>query len=200
VEREFLLTGIGGQGVQLAAEVLARAAVLEGRFVTSLGLYGGMMRGGTTDNTVIVADAPIAAPPIVSRAWVLVAMHDEFFAALGPKLRRGGVLFVNDATFRTDVDALCDERDATVHRVGATDRASALGHPVGGSMVMLGAVVAATGIVSIDSTIEAMRASIPSYRARHIAANETALAAGAELLPTFAHPAWTRTTTTATRR
>ncbi|TMK87611.1 MAG: indolepyruvate ferredoxin oxidoreductase subunit beta, partial [Actinobacteria bacterium] len=32
-ERELLLTGIGGQGVQLAAQVIARAAVLEGREV-----------------------------------------------------------------------------------------------------------------------------------------------------------------------
>ena len=33
MEREILFTGIGGQGVQLAAQVLARAAVLEGRHV-----------------------------------------------------------------------------------------------------------------------------------------------------------------------
>ena len=30
MEREVLITGIGGQGVQLAAQVLARAATLEG--------------------------------------------------------------------------------------------------------------------------------------------------------------------------
>jgi len=69
MERELLITGIGGQGVQLAAQVLARAATLEGREVMYLGLYGGMMRGGNTDSTVVVADAPILAPPVVSRAW-----------------------------------------------------------------------------------------------------------------------------------
>jgi Pyruvate/2-oxoacid:ferredoxin oxidoreductase gamma subunit len=31
MERELLLTGIGGQGVQLAAQVLARAAIADGR-------------------------------------------------------------------------------------------------------------------------------------------------------------------------
>ena len=67
MERELLITGIGGQGVQLAAQVLARAATLEGREVMYLGLYGGMMRGGNTDSTVVVADAPIIAPPVVSR-------------------------------------------------------------------------------------------------------------------------------------
>ena len=70
MERELLITGIGGQGVQLAAQVLARAATLEGREVMYLGLYGGMMRGGNTDSTVVVADAPILAPPVVSQRVV----------------------------------------------------------------------------------------------------------------------------------
>jgi Pyruvate/2-oxoacid:ferredoxin oxidoreductase gamma subunit len=49
VEREILLTGIGGQGIQLAAQVLARAAVASGLEVMLFGSYGGTMRGGPTD-------------------------------------------------------------------------------------------------------------------------------------------------------
>ena len=67
MERELLITGIGGQGVQLAAQVLARAATLEGREVMYLGLYGGMMRGGNTDSTIVVADAPITAHLVCDR-------------------------------------------------------------------------------------------------------------------------------------
>ena len=63
-ERELLITGIGGQGVQLAAQVIAKAATLEGRDVMFFGIYGGMMRGGNTDSTVVVADSPITAPPV----------------------------------------------------------------------------------------------------------------------------------------
>ena len=33
MERELLITGMGGQGVQLAAQVIARGATLEGRHV-----------------------------------------------------------------------------------------------------------------------------------------------------------------------
>ena len=99
MERELLITGIGGQGVQLAAQVLARAATLEGRNVMYLGLYGGMMRGGNTDSTVVVADAPIEAPPVVSHAWSAIAMHDEYWAPVEAKLRPGGLVLVNDTTF-----------------------------------------------------------------------------------------------------
>jgi hypothetical protein len=46
MERSMLMTGIGGQGIQLAAQVVARAAVLDGREAQRFGSYGGMMRGG----------------------------------------------------------------------------------------------------------------------------------------------------------
>ena len=58
MERELVMTGIGGQGIQLAAQVLARAALSEGRQVQLFGSYGGMMRGGNTEATVVVADGP----------------------------------------------------------------------------------------------------------------------------------------------
>ena len=73
-EREVLLTGIGGQGVQLAAQVLARAGVRDGRHVLLFGVYGGAMRGMNTDATVVVADAPVEAPAEIVRtlaAWVV---------------------------------------------------------------------------------------------------------------------------------
>src|SRR6476620_1512603 len=154
MEREVLITGSGGQGVQLAAQVLARAATLEGRNVMYLGLYGGMMRGGNTDSTVVVADGPIAAPPVVSRAWSAIAMHDEYWAPLEPKLRPDGLVLVNDATFTSEINA-----PVTVLRVPATTVAADLGNPLGGSLVMVGAYAATTGIVARDALIEGMRAS-----------------------------------------
>ena len=63
MEREVLFTGVGGQGVQLAAQTLARAAALEGREVMLFGVYGGTMRGGNTDSTIVIGDAPIQAAP-----------------------------------------------------------------------------------------------------------------------------------------
>jgi Pyruvate/2-oxoacid:ferredoxin oxidoreductase gamma subunit len=185
MEREVLITGIGGQGVQLAAQVLARAATLEGREVMYLGLYGGMMRGGNTDSTVVVADGPIAAPPVVSRAWAAIALHDDYWPPVEAKLRPGGLVLVNHATFTSSI-----RDDVTVHRVPATTVAADLGNPLGGSMVMLAAFCAATGLVDPDALVEGMRASIPPYRTQHIEANERAIRAGWELLPAGEFPAW----------
>lgn len=189
VERELLITGIGGQGVQLAAQVVARAATLEGREVMYLGLYGGMMRGGNTDSTVVIADAPIEAPPVVSHTWSAIAMHDEFWAPVEEKLRPGALVLVNDATFTSTPSA-----SATVHRVQATETATELGNAMGGALVMLAAYCAATQIVSCDALVEAMRASIPSYRTQHIEANERVMRAGWDLLPANSYPAWETST------
>ena len=187
MERELLITGIGGQGVQLSAQVLARAAAIEGRNVMFLGLYGGMMRGGNTDSTVVVGDGPIESPPVVSKTWSAIAMHDEYWAPIEPKLRPEGLVLVNDATFTTEVRA-----PVTLVRLPATNVATELGNPLGGAMVMLGAYAGTTGIVSLEALIEAMRESIPPYRTQHIEANERALRAGWDLLPANAHPAWER--------
>ena len=188
MEREVLITGIGGQGVQLAAQVLARAATLEGREVMYLGLYGGMMRGGNTDSTVVIGDGPIAAPPVVSRTWSAVAMHDEFWAPVAAKLRPGALVLVNDSTFTTPING-----DITVHRVPATETATDVGNTLAASLVMLGAYSALTGIVSCNALVDGMRESIPSYRTQHIETNERALRAGWEFLPAASFPAWEAT-------
>jgi 2-oxoglutarate ferredoxin oxidoreductase subunit gamma len=192
MERELLITGIGGQGVQLAGQVLARAATLEGRYVMLFGLYGGMMRGGNTDGTVVIGDAPLLTPPLVSRSWSAIGMHDEFWEPIEAKLRPNALVLVNDSTFERATTAPCDLR-----RIDATGIATGLGHALGGSMVMTGAYAAITGIVSTDALVEAMTASIPSYRTQHIAANERALRAGFDAVEPNTYPAWSDAPVTA---
>ncbi len=185
-ERELVLTGIGGQGVQLAAQVIARGATLEGRSVSLFGVYGGMMRGGNTDATVVVADGPLQAPPLISHTWSAIAMHDEFWAPVERKLRPGALVLVNDATFTTTIA----RDDLGLHRIPATDIAAELGNQLGASMVMAGAYIGITGLVGLDATIEGMRESIPPYRTQHIASNETAIRTGFERVEHLTAPAW----------
>jgi Pyruvate/2-oxoacid:ferredoxin oxidoreductase gamma subunit len=177
---------MGGQGVQLAAQVIARGATLEGRHVMLFGVYGGAMRGMNTDGTVVVGDAPLNAPPLVSHTWSAIAMHDKFWAPVAPKVRDGGVVLVNTTTFETALDAA----RCRVFRVPATDIAIELGNELVGSMVMTGAYVGITGLVGLDAVLEAMRQSIPPYRRQHVAANDEAIRAGFGAVDHLAFPAW----------
>ncbi len=187
-EREILWTGIGGQGVQLAASILARAATLEGREVMSLGTYGGTMRGGNTDATVVVSDRPITSPPIVPRAWAAVVAHARFFDPIRPKLRPDGIVVVNAEILEMPLDVKTGE----LLEIRATTLAREADAPSAAALVLLAAFARATGIVSPAALSEALAHSLPPYRHQFLAANERALAAGAAAVPPLSSPAWSK--------
>lgn len=174
-ERALLLTGIGGQGVQLAAQVIARAAVLDGRQAMLFGSYGGMMRGGNTDATVVVADDAVLAPPTVSTAWGAIVMHHDYWDFVRTRMVTGSLVLVNSSVFDQEIDEPAWE----VIRVPATDLAIDLGNPMLGTMVMTGVLAATTDLVSLPSLDAAVAESLPSYRSKHVASNVAALARGA---------------------
>ncbi|MEE3331496.1 MAG: 2-oxoacid:acceptor oxidoreductase family protein [Myxococcota bacterium] len=186
MERELLLTGVGGQGVQLASQVLARAALAERREVMVLGTYGGTMRGGSTDSCIVVADEPIRTPPIVSRAWAAIAMHDRFFAPTAVKLHSDSVAFINASLFESSIEV----DGVRVFEVEATRVAAELGSPMSASLVLAAAFAGATGFVSCESLVAAMRECVPSYRKQHVEANERALLGGFGLLQAGEVEAW----------
>ncbi len=173
MEREILFTGIGGQGIQLMAKVLAQAVAADGRHAMLFGLYHGAMRGGASDTTLVVGDAPIEAPPVVPACWAIVAMHPRSLDGLMRKLRPNGLVFAN-ATLVETPDAV------TTIRVPATRLAEEAGNAMGAGMLMLGAFVAHTGVASLEGVVAAMRAALPSHRARQADANAAMLARGAE--------------------
>jgi Pyruvate/2-oxoacid:ferredoxin oxidoreductase gamma subunit len=186
VEREVLLTGIGGQGVQLAARTLALAAVSDEREVMVFGTYGGSMRGGNTDSTVIVGDQHLLTPPTVDRAWSAVAMHHQFWADTRDRMREGGLVVVDVSVFRGPLEV----PQCTVVEIAATAVAADLGNAMAGSMVALGAFAAASGLVSIESLADAAREVLPPYRAQHAARNVEALHAGHASVPDVVVDAW----------
>jgi 2-oxoacid:acceptor oxidoreductase gamma subunit (pyruvate/2-ketoisovalerate family) len=186
VEREVLFTGVGGQGVQIASKTLATAAIAEGRQVMLVPRYGGGMRGGMTNAEVTIGDRALRALPVATSAWSAYVMDPTFWSTIRPNLADGAVVVVNSSLFTGTVDV----PGAKVFEVAASDIAAELGNPMTAGFVLLGAFVAVTGLVSLDSAIVAMRELVPAYRTQHLEANGRALRAGAALLPDLAEPAW----------
>lgn len=186
MEREILFTGVGGQGVQLAAQVLAEAAVREERHVMVLGTYGGTMRGGNTDVSLVVGDAPIVSPPVVSRAWSAVLMHHAFWLPLSRKLGAGSVVLVNASLFEGELD----RESQRVFDIEATRIANEAGSALAASLALVGAYAAVTSLVGVDSLVAAMIDALPPYRRQHAETNEKALRAGFAAAPAGAAPAW----------
>jgi Pyruvate/2-oxoacid:ferredoxin oxidoreductase gamma subunit len=185
-ERVVMATGIGGQGVQLASNVLAHAAMAEGREVLLFGSYGGMMRGGNTDATIVIAADTVDAPPVAPSAWAALVMHHEFLGPLAAKLRPDSVTFVNTSVVP---EAALRELPGTVVSIGATDEAQRLGNALAASLVLLGALAGSTGLVGLDALVDAVAEVMPSYRAQHVLGNQEALRHGYGLR-TSAPAAW----------
>lgn len=189
MERELLLTGIGGQGVQLAANVLAHAALAEGRDVQLFGSYGGMMRGGNTDAELVIADERIAAPPTVGSAWAAIAMHPDYADPVVARVVADGLVLRNAELWA----APFERSDLHVVDIAAAGLAIASGNVMAASMVMLGALATLTGLVGIDSLRDGVRACVPPYRQQHLELNDRALQAGmGAVQPLAACRAWAR--------
>lgn len=180
-ELPVLLTGIGGQGIQLAARVLAEAAVIEGREVQLFASYGGMMRGGRTDATVVVADGPIDAPPVVARAFAVIGLHPDHLADPLSRLGNPGVALLNAALI--DEGEWPTPDDVIRVDLPLTTIAQEVGNPMAGALVGVGAFAVATRLVGLDSLRAAVEVALPPYRQQHIASSIAALEAGAATEP-----------------
>jgi len=186
LEREILLSGIGGQGIQLAAKSLAVAAMREGQRVLMFGTYGGEMRGGHTEAAVVVGAGSLLTPPVIDFAWAGLAMHPTGWPSMAAKLRPGGLVLINTSVFADTVGY-----DGTVIPLAATGMATAAAMQQAGAMVALGAFAAATGIVKIETLHNIAEEVLPPYRRQFAAANRRALTMGYEAVADQLCPAWT---------
>ncbi|MER7577859.1 2-oxoacid:acceptor oxidoreductase family protein [Streptomyces sp. NPDC126514] len=197
MERELLMAGIGGQGIQLAAQLIATALADTGGHVQLFGSYSGMMRGGATEATLVASDGDpdIQCPPTVSSAWSAIITHDAYAAGVLTRLRPGGLLVVNSSLCRSRPPAAAG---VSVVEVPAADLVLK-GGPPAATMAMVGAYSRATGLVCLDALVAALPKVLPPYRQRHVPASGKALSAGYEATspgqaPAWAHPATTEAT------
>jgi len=175
--RDVILTGIGGQGIQLCAKVLANAAVADGHHVMLSSYFGGEMRGGRTEATVISREGPIVGlPPIVPRLEAMIVLHPAFLADALPRLTADPLVVADEWTW-TDNDA-----PGRIVRVPAREIAAELGTPVASGLALVGAFAALTGSASAEALAHATRELVPPHRVAALQANLAALTAGADFV------------------
>lgn len=171
-----IFAGFGGQGVLSMGLSLARAAMLEEKYVTYLPSYGVEVRGGTANCTVSISDEEIASP-VASAPEFVVAMNRPSLMRFQNQIQSGGVLFINS----TIVEAEILRGDIEVVRVPAGEMAEKLGSQKSGNMVMLGRFIRKSNLVSISSITEELKNTLKG-KEKLIVLNEKALMAGYNLL------------------
>jgi 2-oxoglutarate ferredoxin oxidoreductase subunit gamma len=175
VEREVIVTGIGGQGIQLLAKTLALAATRSGLHAMLSADYGGEMRGGPSKASVVVGDAPLRALPVLASAWSAIVAHHKFSEPALARLRSGGPLVANIPLVAPDAVPA----GMAVYPVDATAVARSVEAPQAIGFVLLGAYNAIARMVPPAALVVAMEELLPPYRRQHAPANARALEAGA---------------------
>jgi 2-oxoglutarate ferredoxin oxidoreductase subunit gamma len=169
-----IFAGFGGQGVLSMGLNLVQAAMIEGKNVTYLPSYGIEVRGGTANCTVAVSDEEIASP-IASAPEFVVAMNQPSVVRFQNQVQTGGVLFVNSSL----VDVEVVRGDIEVVGVPASAMAEKLKSPRSANMVMLGAFVKKSNLVSLSALIDGLAAALKN-KTKLVAINKKALTAGYE--------------------
>jgi len=143
---KMLIAGFGGQGVILAGKLIAYAGMLEGRNVSHIPSYGVEMRGGTANCHVTLSDREVASP-FVPHPTTLIVMNKPSLDKFEESVIPGGNLFINSSL----IDRPSEREDVKVYYVPANNLAEEAGTGKATNMAMLGALIAVTGIVSMES-------------------------------------------------
>ena len=157
--RQVRICGFGGQGVVLAGVILGEAAIKDGRWVAGSSSYGAQARGGYARSDVVIADRPIVYPRVLE-ADCLVAMsqsaYDRYTEELAPE-----ALVLYD-------EGLVNPREIEgVRQLGVPATAVAIREleaRQAANMVMLGALVGVSGLVSWEALLEAVASRSGRFR------------------------------------
>lgn len=172
---KIIVAGFGGQGVLSLGQLVAYAAMYNGKEVTWLPAYGPEMRGGTANCSVVVDDKPVASP-VIAVPDTLIAMNKPSLIKFENKVRAGGIIIVNSSLIdlqvkRDDVRAIYVDANAVAHSVG-NDKAA--------SIVILGAYIKATGLFSEQVMLDTI-AKVFASKPKFIPSNQAAFLAGYKL-------------------
>lgn len=175
-----VFAGSGGQGVLMMGYILSISAMRDGKHVTYLPSYGAEVRGGTANCTVSISDEEIASP-VASSLDFAVVLNKPSMVRFQGLIKSGGIIILNSSL--TDSDPM--RKDIAIVKVPANEIALELGSERTLNMIMLGALVAKTGITTQDSIINGVEEALKGKKRKVLELNRKGLSRGAEYILEF---------------
>ena len=165
---EIRFHGRGGQGAVIASNILAEAAFIEGKEVAAFPFFGVERRGAPVTAYTRIAESKIRIKSGIYEPDFVIVMDPSLLNAvnIAEGLKPGGLILVNTKKsgkkLRAELKLPEDRKLATVP---ATD--IAIKHKLGSETApivnssLLGAFAKASGVVGIESLIEAVKKNVP---------------------------------------
>ncbi|MCL2498036.1 MAG: 2-oxoacid:acceptor oxidoreductase family protein [Symbiobacteriaceae bacterium] len=170
---QIILSGVGGQGLMLAGNLLGRAAVeFSGLQAVMTSVYGVETRGTFTKSDVLISSEEITFPEVLA-ADVVVALDEIAYKRYVANLAPGVLLIFDDNIPEQPSQAIQES-----YPISST--AKELGNLAVANVVALGILAAKTKVVSGEALQNALRQEFAS-RPNLIELNLKALARGEEL-------------------
>lgn len=150
---KIVVAGEGGQGVQAVAEILAEAAYEEGAQALYIPAFGVEQRGGVSLAFLQISDQPVAAPKF-EKGDIVVALSERAIRRtrqyVGPE-----TIFIYDDLAEIKEEEL-PRPAGRVLSIPAVATAKSEFHPRVFNIVIMGAVIGATGVVPLDKAKKAL--------------------------------------------
>ncbi len=166
--RQIRLCGFGGQGIILAGTILGHAGIRDGLQVAGSNSYGAAARGGTCRAEVVISGESIIYP-LVIKADILVSMSQGAYDSYIAEVEDGGVvLYDSQLVSPRDIEGQKQVAiPATAEAMGRLDNKQVA------NMVMLGATVEQTRVVTREALLAAVEGTVePRFRDLNLKAVE----------------------------
>jgi len=172
-----VFSGFGGQGVILMGYLLATAGMYEEKNVTCLPSYGAEVRGGTANCTVVISTEEIASP-IASEPEFAVLMNNPSLILYQNQVQTGGTIFLNSSM----IEDRPIRGDLEIFEVPVNELVKPLGQDKAANMVMLGAFIKKSGLVSLETMNRVLKDTFSSKNPAITKLNKQALQLGFDYL------------------
>jgi len=170
--KEIRWHGRGGQGAWTASEILAKAAILEGKYIQSFPEFGPERMGAPVNSYTRISKEPINLHCSVYNPDIVAVLDPTLLKAVPVTqgLKENGTLLVNTEATSAEIREKLNLKSGEVWTVRATKIAiRILGRPITNT-AMVGAVAKASQIVSLESIKKAAKERFsPSVAEKNIA-------------------------------
>jgi len=100
MQKDIILSGVGGQGILSIAAVIGEAALKEGLYMKQSEVHGMSQRGGDVQSNLRLSDKPIASDLIpIGQADLIISLEPMESLRYLPYLKKEGWLVTNSQPF-----------------------------------------------------------------------------------------------------
>jgi pyruvate ferredoxin oxidoreductase gamma subunit len=174
---EIRFHGRGGQGAVTSAELLAQAAIDEGKYATAFPSFGPERRGAPVVAFARVDEQPVRLRSKIYRPDVVVVLDPSLLDIANPSegIRDGGILIINSSHEPESIrNKLSYSGKMALVDAGAIAK-EVIGLPITNT-TMVGALIKGTSLLSVDSFKDPFKRRFGKIAARNIEAMERAYA------------------------